>query len=113
MEQMKMPPGDDPNEREWVGTGERQEATQHRLAGADAEFTRRYVYATKSETHLWIVTITHYASDVLLESLYDPDASPMLDTETIATMPAIGCYVCEEPYDPRLRHRKCKGEPRR
>lgn len=96
----------------WHGIGQQVELTPGRQQAARDEFERRVSYAIKSETHLWIVTLAHYASDQLIEAMAgNTDALPLLDTETLAFPPVTGCYVCEEPYDRRLRHRKCKGDP--
>lgn len=97
------------SEREWVGMGDHVEVTGARQQAAMAEFDRRYAYAVKSETHLWIVTLCHYAADTTLDAFAGAsDALPMLDAETLAMSPAVGCYVCEEPYDRRsCKHRSC------
>lgn len=96
----------------WVGLGHMQEVTGDRQQFAAEDFDRRLAYAQKSETHLWIVTLVHYASDVLLD-LYDNPGTgmPMLDVDTLSQPPLVGCYVCEQSYDPRLRRRKCPGDP--
>lgn len=35
-----------------------------------------------------------------------------LDLENMLTDPAIGCFICEQEYEPRMRMRKCPGEPK-
>jgi hypothetical protein len=103
---------DDQN-REWTALGDQHEVTPHRLANIEARFEETYAYAIKSETHLWGVTLMHQASDATLDALDGGPGQPLLDADTLLMRPTVGCYVCEEPYEPRARRRKCPGEPRR
>lgn len=100
----------------WVGLGQQQRVDPPRLRAARAEFDRRVSYAVKSRTHLWVVTVCHYATEQLLAAMSgdgESDELPMLDAETITGQPAVGCYVCCQLWEPRLRHRKCPGDPDR
>lgn len=99
---------------EWSSLGDRQEVSGHRQQLAEDRFDQEYAYAAKSHTHLWIVTVAHKATDAALAA-FDGDQSkqPLLDADTILMRPSVGCYVCETTYEPRLRLRKCPGEPRR
>ena len=56
--------------------------------------------------HVWITLASFRCAD--------PGAPGdlLLDRENLFTYPQIGCYVCEEPFTPRLKHRRCPGEPR-
>jgi len=56
--------------------------------------------------HVWIVTVAYR---VTAETLTGP-AEAYLDQESFAAMQA-GCYVCEQPFEKRLTHRRCPGEP--
>lgn len=102
-----------PNQdREWVGSGVQQEVTGHRQLLAEKRLEEAYDYATKSETHLWVVTLAHHATDGTLDVVDGKDGTPLLDADTMLMRPAIGCYVCEQAYAPPLRRRRCPGEPR-
>lgn len=97
----------------WVGTGQTQEANPTRQIAAADRLDALTDYATKSETHLWLVLITHHASDAMLDAFDSPDPThlPLLDVESMVGMPATVCMVCEQVYEPRLRRRKCPGDP--
>ncbi|WP_210651327.1 hypothetical protein [Nocardioides sp. SYSU D00065] len=99
-------------EREWTALGDRHEVNPKRLAGIEQRFEETYAYAVKSETHLWGVTLMHQATDATLDAFDGGPGAPLLDADTLLMAPAVGCYVCEQAYDPRLRRRKCTGEPR-
>ena len=94
----------------YTGVGKQQLVSGDRQLAAEDEFNRRIHYAINSNTHLWIVTVVHYASKNLLAAYANqsPDSVPMLDAETLAMRPMVGCYICEEPYHERLTYRKCK-----
>lgn len=98
---------------QWHGTGHQQEATPHRQQLAEDTLEREYAYAVAAGVHLWVVTVAHKATEQLLDA-YDgrTDAPPMLDVDTLLMRPALGCYVCEQPYDQRARRRRCPGEPK-
>lgn len=100
---------------EFVPLGGQTEVTPQRQAAAETEFDIRYQSALTYHNHLWIVTICHYASDQMLAGFFGeskPGELPILDHESIAVRPAIGCFICEESYTKDLAWRKCKGEPR-
>lgn len=95
----------------WSGSGERQEVAADRMERAGRGFDQEVLYATKSETHLWVTILVHRASDQTLDALSGVgDGQPILDAETLTQSPATVCYICSEPFDPRLRRRKCKGD---
>lgn len=103
----------DPELREWVGTEVIQEITPQRQIHVNEEFDKRYSYHTKSQTHMWMVMLTHYASDTLLDAVSgDSESTPLLDSDTLAMAPRVGCYICETMFEPILRLRKCPGEPK-
>jgi hypothetical protein len=97
-------------EGHWEGLGDLQEATTGRQLGAEAELEQRLAKAMSRHEHLWIVVVTHFASDQMLAAFSgESGENPILDHETIAMRPGIGCWICEEPYDKRTAHRKCRG----
>lgn len=100
-------------EPEFVSLGQHQEVTPHRQIHAEGQLDAALEYARKSHTHLWGVYVMHRATDQLLDA-YDGKAPdlPMLDADTILMRPVLGCFVCEQAYEPRLRLRRCAGEPR-
>lgn len=99
-------------EQEWTALGGQQEVNPQRLAGIEARFEGTYAYAVKSETHLWGVTLMHQATDATLDAFDGGPGQPLLDADTLLMRPAVGCYVCEQPYEARLRRRRCTGEPK-
>jgi hypothetical protein len=100
-------------EREWVALGDKQEATPARQRAAMADLDAAYSYAVKSKTHLWIATTAHRLSESTLDAFDGKSTEmPILDAENLIAPPALGCYVCEGPYEPLLRLRRCPGEPK-
>lgn len=88
-----------------TGVGQRVDAFPDRLGAA-------YEYAEKSQTHMWVATLAHRLGNTALDAIDGAAGEPLnLDAESLLMMPAIGCYVCEQNYEPRLRRRKCPGEP--
>lgn len=73
-------------------------------------FCGEVVYAIKSHTHLWTATALYMLSEETMRTL--SEEAPNLDMENLRQV-GVGCFVCQEPYDPRLLKRKCKGEPKR
>ena len=81
------------------------------LAAKNRAFVAEVEYAIKSHTHVWTVMQLHVVSgDTLTEHLAREEA-PLLDGETFRAI-EVGCYVCEQPFDPRLVTRKCKAVKR-
>lgn len=99
-------------DREWTALGDRQEVNPTRLAGIEQRFAATYDYAIKSQTHLWGVTLMHQATDQTLDAFDGGPGTPLLDMDTLLMRPAVGCYVCETPYAPVARRRRCTGEPK-
>lgn len=98
--------------RGFVPTGDLQRVDPDRILNAEQAGNRDVEYALKSRTHLWIVTVAHKATDQLLDAFDGKDgAQPILDAETLWMRPAASCFVCEQPYARRLRHRRCPGDP--
>lgn len=99
-----------------IPTGVLQEVNPTRQQHARETGDAAYEYAVKSHTHLWTVIVQHRATDAILDShdgtTTDNDSLPILDADTMTGPPSIGCFVCEQGYEPRLRRRKCPGEPR-
>lgn len=110
MEQIRPPARGE--EGDFVGTGHQQEVSSDRILASESEFDKRIYYARQSETHLWMVTIIHFATDQMIGAFAgESEELPILDADTIAMRPGIICWICEQIWDPRLRHRKCPGEP--
>lgn len=90
-------------------TGHKQHATPHRLEQAESKMAAAEAYAIKAETHLWIVVMTHQASDNFLDAIDTDSGDGILDLDTLLMRPMVGCLICETPYQPLLRRRKCPG----
>lgn len=104
--------GDLPHEAKLIGSGITQEVTPHRQTVARTQLEADEEYAKKAGVHLWIVILTHRATDRLLDTQDGSSTDlPILDVDTLTAPPYVGCYVCETPYEPRLRRRRCPGEP--
>lgn len=85
-----------------IGPGEAEEATaRHQV---DIE------YAQKAGDHYWVAVASYAIADPT--TLADPAGNVNLDREHLLGL-ALGCYICEAPYDPRLLRRRCKGTPSR
>jgi len=96
-----------------IPTGVMQEVTSQRQVYLRGTSTAEEEYAVKSQTHLWVVTIAHKATDSILDMRDGLTGDmPILDADTMWMEPAVGCFICEQVYEPRLRRRKCPGEPR-
>ncbi len=88
-------------------TGVEVHVDADRLRAANERFNEAVRVAELGGDHVWIALVTHH--------LADPGrlaGERHLDAESIV-MAHVGCYVCEEPYDPRLARRRCPGEPKR
>lgn len=74
----------------------------------------RVEYAEKSGTHLW-VTRLDFATDTetlnFLDSADDDQfqGATSFDVGNLVRPPAVVCSVCDDPYERRLRDRRCKG----
>lgn len=101
-----------PHEGDLHPTGMTQEFTPHRQESAGHRLDDLYDYATKARTHLWIVMVTHLAGETVLDH-QDGRTTQVatLDVESAVGRPVIACYVCEVAYQPRLRRRRCPGDP--
>lgn len=83
--------------------------THQQLTGADLErmdarTTAAVAAATRTGSHLWAALLAYRVNDPTMPDL-------MLDTENLLNYPTVGCFICEEPYSPRLAYRRCPGEP--
>lgn len=98
--------------REWTGLGNHQEVTPARQTHALTQFNQDEEFAKKAHVHLWVVMLTHRASDTMLDSFVsnDPGDLPLLDADTLAMPPATICWICTQPFDSRMRLRRCPGE---
>lgn len=92
-----------------VGQGVRQHIGGEQLLKIDDRYQREYDWARKAERHLWVATCAYVLSDDAVGNMATESIN--LDAESLLSAPAVGCFICEEPYSTRLRHRKCPGEP--
>lgn len=96
-------------------TGVQQEMTPSRFAHANQRLEDLYRYHVQAQTHLWGVIVQFKAPDGMLDmqdgKTPSPDSTPALDLDNVIGQPVIACYVCEVAYDPRLRRRRCPGDP--
>lgn len=90
--------------------GVKQLIEGEQLKKVDEKYEREYDYAVKSQTHLWVATTVYMLSDEAVSTM--GEGPVLLDIENLLMVPLIGCFVCEEPFDSKLIHRRCKGEPR-
>lgn len=100
--------------RQWTDTGELQRIDRTRVAGMQARFDERLALADRVEEHVWTVFTVHLITDktaALFAGEEDPTVTPILDSESLASI-QIGCYRCEQPLDPRLIGRRCRGVKR-
>lgn len=117
MERMRYEPEDEhtPGEaahRRFVGLGEQQEVNAARQTSMMSRLDEETTYHEKAQTHLWVVFITHKAGDQILDAFDGSSGDlPLLDADTMLGQPAFLCYICEQAYEPRLRRRKCPGNP--
>lgn len=61
--------------------------------------------------HLWVYLAMFKMADATLKaSLEGRVPGPeILDHENLLSVEGPGCFKCEEPFSPRLAHRKCTG----
>lgn len=98
------------SERLYATGGVSQAVGREQLERLQARCEAAYTYAVKAQKHLWVATTAFLLSDRALELMAEEPLS--LDLENMLMQPAVGCFVCEQPYEPRMRLRKCPGEPR-
>lgn len=67
-------------------------------------------YDPRSGEHFWTLFAMYRVDPMAVSRSTGP---VHLDTENLVHLGAMGCYFCEEPYSPRLLHRRCPGEPAR
>lgn len=78
-------------------------------SGLDSQaFDELLAFAERSKTHLWGMNMVHRMSVTALEQMQT--VPPLFDQESLL-FAAIGCQVCEQPYEPRLLRRACPGDP--
>ncbi|MGH7606549.1 MAG: hypothetical protein ACREME_04335 [Gemmatimonadales bacterium] len=73
-------------------------------AASGALLEEKVMQALRLREHLWIATAAWLVPNPgKAEAL-------LLDRENLLVSPAIGCYICEEPYSKRIAHRRCSGK---
>lgn len=60
--------------------------------------------ARRDRIHLWVATVAYRVTDPTSRSIN-------LDHENLCVTPFVGCWVCEEPYQPGMERTACAGEP--
>lgn len=61
--------------------------------------------------HVWVAMAVFRMDGKGLAEAALRDGQPVLDRENLATI-EVGCYICEQQFEPRLVHRRCPGEPK-
>jgi hypothetical protein len=68
-------------------------------------------YDPRTGEHYWIIPVVYHVGDPA--AWFDPAAGKQhLDMENLVLVAGVGCYHCEKPYEARMLHRRCPGEPR-
>lgn len=84
--------------------GPQQHITSDRLVHAEERTDRVLAAARLTGDHVWIATVAYLVTPPL-------EDGAILDVDNLMFRPAVGCYVCEEPWSPYLNRRRCKGDP--
>lgn len=92
--------------------GDSQRLEGGTIDAIDARYDREWDYATKAGVHLWAAFAAYKVSPEALVGLVEQGQPLIMDAETLLSAPRIGCLVCEAQYAPRLRMRRCPGEPK-
>lgn len=92
-----------------VSKGVRQHVGGEQLAKINDRYTREYAWAAKAQRHLWVATCAYVLTEHAVANMTEEPVN--LDVENLLSSPAVGCFICEEPYSQRIRHRKCPGDP--
>lgn len=80
------------------------------LQRANVQFSRDIEYAQRSQSHLWTAMVTYKVSQSSAEKIVKGEGEPMFDYENLVML-NLGCFICEEPMDQKIMHRRCPGEP--
>lgn len=91
-----------------TGTGVDQEVGGEQLLKMRNRMAREEAAAKAEGRHLWVATIAHVVSDYAIRHLDEP---LILDTESMLSDPALGCFRCEQTFHPRLLDTPCPGDP--
>jgi hypothetical protein len=90
-----------------TGTGIHQHVSAERIKSKTERFDEAVRVAGISGDHVWVALVSHH--------VHNPEEfvkSAHLDSESVVSV-GLGCYVCEELFQPRLLRRRCPGQPRR
>lgn len=68
------------------------------------QFDRIPAFDPRSGEHLWTVNGCWRVNP-------GSDAPTLLDLENMLLLGGPICWYCEQVYEPRLKHRRCPGEP--
>lgn len=88
------------------GTGHMAEVSAERHKAARERFDREVAFGQAAGKHVWVAIATFLVQP---EQFTSGDGPGYLDGENLGGV-YLGCYVCEEPYDPRMQHRRCRGD---
>lgn len=81
----------------------------------EPELNPRVVYAIKSNEHLWAITTIRTIGDDFLDHFDKVATDPTVDAEegwpaaTDIIGQVVDCVICEQPYSPLARRRRCPG----
>lgn len=73
-------------------------------AASGSLLEEKVMQALRLREHLWIATAAWLVPDPATADVL------LLDRENLLVSPALGCYVCEEPYSQRIAQRRCSGK---
>ena len=68
-------------------------------------------YAVKAGEHLWTAIVTYLSSKQALRDNYENNQPLNMDSENLLQV-HVGCFICEEPFEPKMLDRRCKGQPK-
>lgn len=68
-------------------------------------------YREKAGLHLWHSIAMYMHTDENVLAAYEGRDQVIMDIENIMAIHVV-CFICEEPFDPALMKRRCKGTPK-
>lgn len=81
-----------------------QFVSAERLFKMRGRFDDAEARALRSGEHLWVAVVSYFVTPPIRDG-------QLLDVENMAIEPAVGCYLCEQPFTTRLASRRCKAKP--
>lgn len=90
--------------------GHKQEVQGDRLTGE--RLNKEIDYCLKAKKHLWSSIVQYIHSEENVKAAHTPGGdSLIMDRDNLLGV-HVGCYICEEPYNPQVFSRACKGQPK-